>query len=470
MSESEKLPAAFICHSSADKERFVLPFAAALREREGVAAWVDKWEMRPGDKLSKIFDELAKAEAVVPVLSAASVNADWLRAEIDSVVDDIVGRSKRIIPVVLDGLDKGRLPAILRGFLYVRGDDCVQAAAEVARGIFGRDHPEKPPIPPVFSAINRLARIPSPTVFLAEIRQLAAGNAIAQNDLGVMCYMGEGVPQDYAEAAKWFFRAAEQGDPVAQHNLGLAYHDGNGVPHDRAESARWTRCAAEQGFAQAQYNMGALLHAGDGVSQDKEAALKWLFRAAKQGYAVAECRVGVFFREGDFVPQDHEEAMKWFHRAAEKGLAEAQHNLGDGYRDGKGVLQNFSEAAKWYRRAAEQGYADAQHNLGVMFLNGKGESKSCAEAVKWFRRAAECGHAWAQFNLGAAYFNGHGAEKSSYDAYVWFSLAADGGAPNSPEQKERSASRLSADELAAAQTEITQRREEIQRKQKVSGS
>ena len=109
----DKKSVAFICHSSIDKERFVLPFVAALREKQGVDAWVDKWEMKPGDKLSRIFDELAKAKVVIPVLSKASVNADWLNAEINSVVDDIVGRSKRIIPVILDGLDKKQFPAIL---------------------------------------------------------------------------------------------------------------------------------------------------------------------------------------------------------------------------------------------------------------------------------------------------------------------------------------------------------------------
>ena len=34
---------------------------------------------------------------------------------------------------------------------------------------------------------------------------------------------GRGVPQDDAEAAKWFRLAAEQGDAEAQHNLGVMY-------------------------------------------------------------------------------------------------------------------------------------------------------------------------------------------------------------------------------------------------------
>ncbi len=46
---------------------------------------------------------------------------------------------------------------------------------------------------------------------LREYRPLAKqGNAIAQNNLGVMNDIGKGVPQDYAEAMKWYRKAAEQ--------------------------------------------------------------------------------------------------------------------------------------------------------------------------------------------------------------------------------------------------------------------
>ena len=46
---------------------------------------------------------------------------------------------------------------------------------------------------------------------------------------------GEGVPQDYAAAAKWFRLAAEQGHALSQYNLGLMYDKGEGyeVSSDR---------------------------------------------------------------------------------------------------------------------------------------------------------------------------------------------------------------------------------------------
>jgi len=57
---------------------------------------------------------------------------------------------------------------------------------------------------------------------------------------------GLGVPQDYAEAARWYRLAAEQGFAMAQYNLGLMYNNGEGVAQDYAEAARWLRLAAEQ--------------------------------------------------------------------------------------------------------------------------------------------------------------------------------------------------------------------------------
>ena len=43
---------------------------------------------------------------------------------------------------------------------------------------------------------------------------------------------GQGVPQDFAEAAKWYRLSADQGYALAQSNLGLMYAKGQGVPQD----------------------------------------------------------------------------------------------------------------------------------------------------------------------------------------------------------------------------------------------
>ena len=70
------------------------------------------------------------------------------------------------------------------------------------------------------------------------------GNAAAQFNLGVMYHDGQGVPQDYAEAVKWYRIAAEQGHPSSQYNLGVMYDKGEGLPQDYVQAHRWYNLAA----------------------------------------------------------------------------------------------------------------------------------------------------------------------------------------------------------------------------------
>ena len=58
--------------------------------------------------------------------------------------------------------------------------------------------------------------------------------------------------QDYAEAVKWYRKAAEQGIAEAQYNLGVMYANGEGVPRDQAKAVEWLQKAAKQGLAKAQ--------------------------------------------------------------------------------------------------------------------------------------------------------------------------------------------------------------------------
>jgi TPR repeat protein len=73
------------------------------------------------------------------------------------------------------------------------------------------------------------------------------GHTAAQNVLGWMYDTGRGVPQNYAEAAKWYRLAAEQGNADAQYRLGLMYATGEGVPQDYVLAHMWSNLAAAQG-------------------------------------------------------------------------------------------------------------------------------------------------------------------------------------------------------------------------------
>ena len=76
----------------------------------------------------------------------------------------------------------------------------------------------------------------------------ATGYARSVHNVGT-CYMdGLGVEKDFAEAVKWFRRAAEMGFPSSQVNMGAFYMNGSGVEKDEAEALKWYRKAAANGM------------------------------------------------------------------------------------------------------------------------------------------------------------------------------------------------------------------------------
>jgi hypothetical protein len=111
---------------------------------------------------------------------------------------------------------------------------------------------------------------------------------------------GQGVPQDYAQAATWYRKAAEQGLALAQDSLGSAFMLGQGVPQDYTEAAVWFRKAAGQGDSYAEYSLGAMYEAGNGVTQDNAQAAVWYRKAAEQGYDLAQWGLGSLYTEAYF--------------------------------------------------------------------------------------------------------------------------------------------------------------------------
>ncbi|HTB10297.1 MAG TPA: tetratricopeptide repeat protein [Bryobacteraceae bacterium] len=68
----------------------------------------------------------------------------------------------------------------------------------------------------------------------------AAGDPEAQFTLGKNYEAGRsGLKKDYAEAAGWYRKSAEQGNAYAQASLGILYHSGKGLPHDDLQAEMW---------------------------------------------------------------------------------------------------------------------------------------------------------------------------------------------------------------------------------------
>ena len=93
------------------------------------------------------------------------------------------------------------------------------------------------------------------TAALTEWMPLAEqGKVGAQKYLALMYSKGQGIVQNYEEAAKWFLKAAEQGNVDAQYNLGMVYATGQGVVQDGAYAHMWWNIAASNGHENAVNN------------------------------------------------------------------------------------------------------------------------------------------------------------------------------------------------------------------------
>jgi TPR repeat protein len=68
----------------------------------------------------------------------------------------------------------------------------------------------------------------------------------------------------------------------------MFYRDGTDVPQDKAEAMRWFRKASDQGNADAQYFLGWMYHIGDGMPPDEADAVRWWRKSAKRGNETAK--------------------------------------------------------------------------------------------------------------------------------------------------------------------------------------
>jgi hypothetical protein len=177
------------------------------------------------------------------------------------------------------------------------------------------------------------------------ISLLMAGAAIAEpfEDATKAYYRG-----DYETAYRLIKPLAEQGLPEAQFNLGLMYENGQGVPQDYAEALKWYRKAAEQG------NAKAVKWYRKAAEQGNAKAVKWYRKAAEQGNAEAQFNLGLMYDKRQGVPQNYAEAVKWYRKAAEQGFAEAQTNLGIMYFTGQGVPKDYVLAYMWFHLATSR--------------------------------------------------------------------------------------------------------------------
>jgi GAF domain/PilZ domain/Sel1 repeat len=126
----------------------------------------------------------------------------------------------------------------------------------------------KPQLPsPAAKSESAVVKTVAEATTIDELRNLAGGgDAVAQFALGAHYMTGEDVKQDYAEAIRWFTKAAEQGHVGAQSALGAYYWVGRGVTKNLQRAYFWSILARAQGDETSKYRV-AVISSGMSRSQ-----------------------------------------------------------------------------------------------------------------------------------------------------------------------------------------------------------
>ena len=231
---------------------------------------------------------------------------------------------------------------------------------------------------------------------------------------------------DYQLALKTLLPAAEAGDANAQNIVGVAYENGNGVPQDALKALEWYEKAVAQGFAKAETNLGVLLRDGaPGVPPDVARATALFDAATAQNYPYAFWERGRMYRDGVGGPIDIDAARATFEKGLELGNGESGNALADIFRLGLGVEKDAARARAIYSRTAVTGNAIAIGNLAYSFEAGIGGEANAPVAHALYLQAVAKGDGNAAINLADFILNTPGYWQSNPMAGAYCLLGLD---------------------------------------------
>ncbi len=200
------------------------------------------------------------------------------------------------------------------------------------------------------TAVATYAPASVPTAIDLLEKQAEAGDASAQQQLGMSYYNGQDRPKDYAQAFTWCLKAAKQGNVQAELNVAYLYLVGQGVPKDEALSLRWYLGAANQGNSDAERMVGNYYLLGPSASRDPAQAMQWYRKAAIQGDNAAKIRLGNAYLEGNGVPQDLKTGFTYLLSAGANGFG--AYGVAQCYQKGLFVSPDSVQAYAWALHAS----------------------------------------------------------------------------------------------------------------------
>lgn len=321
--------------------------------------------------------------------------------------------------------------------------------------------PKSPP-----REVGRVEKTPAPASRSTSPDEQAClrGNAEACSRRGWAYNKGNGVPQSYTDAARWFEKGCDLNLARSCGSLGFAYERGRGVGENMARAVELYKkaCAGRAAFACS--NLGILYRDGKGVTQNYFTSIGWfrkgcdlkhakscgdlafayergrgvnkdltqattLYKTACEGGANFACNnLGILYRDGKGVPQSYSVSVQWFQKGCDLNHGRACGSVAFANERGRGIPKNMAQAIELYKKGCDKEAGFACHNLGILHRDGKGVTQSRTTAVKWFVKGCDLSHAGSCGDLGFAYSQGRGTTRNIARANELYQKACTGGA------------------------------------------
>jgi hypothetical protein len=232
----------------------------AVTSRAGVAAFfMTPEQIAKGQQLAAEFKPTTAMSAVSPVPSITSPASPWTPAQNSRgeyhFLNDLMTPFSDLPAAVQEGILKPWRKQFADEGFNVSDQELIGSYTQAQMGdtlaLIGGKTKSQQKSPSTSS---------TSAAFLETKARADAGDTAEETALGGIYYGGSSVPQDYAEAAKWFRKAAEQGNPRGQFALALCYVKGQGIPEDYVEAYKWFNLAAAQNVTEAIYDRHNLVN------------------------------------------------------------------------------------------------------------------------------------------------------------------------------------------------------------------
>lgn len=251
--------------------------------------------------------------------------------------------------------------------------------------------------------------------------------------IGLIHFLGDGLPKNLGKAIWWFKRAADCGNAEARYILGEIYLHAKNKTYNtwfvRDDEIFKDLNAAFYWFNRC-FNVcseklrGKLYLYGIGIENDENAAFE-LFKASVQclSYSQKMYKLGkkyIYSREKDF-----DKGIYWLKRAADHLNDDAILELGKIYLYGTITEVNVDMASWWFEKITDISKLKMEliDDLTNKYRYGEDVKQNIDVVIYWYKKFAEIDNVQAMYKLGEIYRYGYGVEKNLSEAIKWLDMA-----------------------------------------------